>query len=63
MIVQAGMLVDKTLSMPVPFPPHSLPSSSVWLTQLTDRWLIHALNKYKIQGKAVVCVLRVVSLK
>ena len=54
LISEGKDFVAKVLSSPVPPPPHSPPHSSTWATQLTDVWLVHALNKYSSTGSSVV---------
>ena len=59
---QASQLIEKALSISLPPPPPTLPPSSTWLSQLSDIWLIHALHKYSVQGKNVVCATHTVCL-
>ena len=57
MIGHTRSFVSMVLSKPhPPSPPTTLPSSSAWLTQLTDAWLVHALNKYSVRNKRVVSI-------
>ena len=54
LISQARQFVKKALSMPLPHAPVIVSSSVTWLTQLTDIWLVHALDKYPVAGQMVV---------
>ena len=54
---QAQRFAERASSLPTPSAPAIISSSVTWLTQLSDLWLVKALQNYPING------LHVVSLK
>lgn len=56
LIQQAQHFIEKALSSPMPGAPVTLSPSITWLTQLSDIWLVNALQKYPITGFNVVSV-------
>ena len=54
-ISQARSIVREVLRNPPPNPPSAI-SHGMWMSQLTDLWLIHALDRYGVEKKDIVRV-------
>ncbi len=54
MISQAIQFVQKAHEYPSPPPPPPSIDRTLWMSQLTDLWLVHALGAYPLTGKTVV---------
>ena len=54
LIEQAERFIEQASSLPTPTAPAIISSSVTWLTQLSDLWLVKALQKYPINGLHVV---------
>lgn len=52
-ISQARSIVREVLRNPPPNPPSAI-SHGMWMSQLTDLWLIHALDRYGVEKKDIV---------
>ena len=53
LIAEAEQFIAEVLSFPLPSPPHAI-THSTWVSQLTDIWLVHALQTHTVTGKRVV---------
>lgn len=54
LIEQARRFIERASTLPTPNAPAIISSSVTWLTQLSDIWLVKALQKYPITGLHVV---------
>lgn len=55
LITQARSIVRDALRNPPPNAPSAI-AHGMWMSQLTDIWLIHALDRYGVEKKDIVRV-------
>ena len=60
LIEQARRFIERASSLPTPSAPAIISSSVTWLTQLSDLWLVKALQNYPISGVHVVSLLHTI---